>query len=320
MSSILPLASIGETFWSVLEVGVPLAIAALYLKRAHTLGRERRPVPGWRQFCFGLGMVVVGGSVAGPIDDQADKLLWVHMIQHLMLADVASLLIVLGFTGPLLQPLLSFRAGRPLRVLTHPVVAISAFTINLYIWHIPFLYQAVLTDTPLHVFEHLLFLSTGIMLWMPLFGPLPKPQWFGKGAHVIYTVGIWAPSMIMANVFMWADTIFYPDYTKTAEAAGISAIADQSTSGAILMAECTFLALGVFAWVFLRWAKEDIEKQDLLDLAIDRQFELTPARASRAVAAGRGPELRARIEAGGKLPPEPPPPSGRSGNPAPAGG
>jgi putative membrane protein len=320
MSSMLPLASLGETFWSVLEVGVPLAIAALYLKRAHTLGRERRPVPGWRQLCFGLGMIVVGGSLAGPIDDQADKLLWVHMIQHLMLADVASLLIVLGFTGPLLQPLLSFRAGRPLRVLTHPVVAISAFTLNLYIWHIPFLYQAVLTDTPLHVLEHLLFLSTGIMLWMPLFGPLPKPQWFGKGAHVIYTIGIWLPAMIMANVFMWADTVFYPDYTATAEAAGITAIADQSTSGAILMAECTFLALGIFAWVFLRWAKEDIEKQDLLDLAIDRHYELTSERAARAVAAGRGPELRARIEAGGSLPLEPAAPSGRSaGGPAPAG-
>ena len=106
-------------------------------------------------------MVVVGASLAGPIDDQADKLLWVHMIQHLMLADVASLLIVFGFTGPLLQPLLKFRAGRPLRVLTHPVVAITAFTLNLYIWHIPFLYQAVLTDTPLHVLEHLLFPAPG---------------------------------------------------------------------------------------------------------------------------------------------------------------
>jgi cytochrome c oxidase assembly factor CtaG len=175
-------------------------------------------------------------------------------------------------------------------------VAISLFTLNLYIWHIPVLYQAVLTDTSLHVLEHLLFIGTGILLWMPLFGPLPKPQWFGKGAHAIYTVGIWAPAMIMANVFMWSDVVFYPDYTATAEAAGITAIADQSTSGAILMAECTFLALGIFAWVFLRWAKEDIEKQDLLDLAIDNGFELTSARASRAVAAGRGPELRARIE------------------------
>jgi cytochrome c oxidase assembly factor CtaG len=309
MSASLPVASVISTFWSVMEVAVPLAVAAAYLKRANRLADEGRPVPIWRQLCFAAGIIVIGGSVAGPIDDQADKLLWVHMIQHLLLADVASLLIVLGFTGPLLQPLLTFRAGRPLRRLTHPVVAISLFTFNLYLWHIPFLYQAVLTNESLHVFEHLLFLSTGVLLWMPLFGPLPKPQWFGKGAHVIYTIGIWAPSMIMANVFMWSDVVFYPDYTATAEAAGITAIADQSTSGAILMGECTFLALGIFAWVFLRWAKEDIEKQDLLDLAIDHHVELTAARAARAVAAGRGPELRARIEAGQSIPDRPPPAS-----------
>jgi cytochrome c oxidase assembly factor CtaG len=299
-----------DTFWSIMEFAVPLALALAYEARARKLASEGRPVPVWRQVMFGAGLVVICGSLLGPIDDEADKLLWVHMIQHLLLADVASLFIVFGFTGPLLQPLLSFRAGRPLRVLTHPVVAISLFTFNLYLWHIPFLYQAVLTDTSLHVLEHLLFLSTGILLWMPLFGPLPKPQWFGKAAHVIYTVGIWVPGMVMANVFMWSDTIFYPDYSATAEAAGITPIADQSTAGAILMGECTILALCIFAWVFLRWAKEDIEKQDLLDLAIDNHFELTSARAERAVAAGRGPELRARIEAGGSRQGPPPPATG----------
>ena len=300
MSPALPLADVLDTFWTVLEVAVPLGLAAVYLTRAYRLGTEGRPVPGWRQLCFGLGMVSCGVALAGPVDVESEKLLWVHMIQHLILADVASLLIVLGFTGPLLQPLLRFRAGRPLRRLTHPVVAISLFTFNLYLWHIPVLYQAVLNDIPVHVIEHLLFLGTGILLWMPLFGPLPKPEWFGKGAHVSYTVGIWAPAMVMANVFMWSDIVFYPDYTATAEAAGITAIADQSTSGAILMGECTILALGIFAWVFLRWAKEDIEKQDLLDLAFVKHVELTDARAARAVAAGRGPELRARIEADGE--------------------
>jgi putative membrane protein len=295
-----------DTFWSIMEFAVPLALALGYEARARKLATEGRPVPVWRQVMFGAGLVVVCASLLGPIDDQADKLLWVHMIQHLLLADVASLFIVLGFTGPLLQPLLSFRAGRPLRRLTHPVVAISLFTANLYLWHLPFLYQAVLTDTTLHVLEHLLFLTTGILLWMPLFGPLPKPQWFGKAAHVVYTVGIWLPGMVLANVFMWSDVIFYPDYSASAEAAGIAPIADQSTAGSILMGECTILALAIFAWVFLRWAKEDIERQDLLDLAIDNHFELTSARAARAVAAGRGPELRARIEAAAQ-PPEPPP-------------
>lgn len=292
------MSSIVDTFWQVMSIAVPVGLAAAYYKRVHRLGVERRPVPGWRQACFLAGMIVIAAAIASPVEEESKKLVYVHMIQHLLLADIASLLIVFGFTGPLLQPLLKFRAGRPLRALTHPVVAISIFTFNLYLWHTPPLYDAVLRSESLHVLEHLLFIGTGILLWMPLFGPLPKPQWFGKAGHVIYTVGIWLPGMVLANALMWSDSIFYPAYSKTSEAAGITPIADQSTAGAILMIECTILALCIFGWVFLRWAKEDIERQDLVDLAIDHDYELTSARAARAVAAGRGPELRARIEAG----------------------
>ena len=287
-----------DQFWAIVSIAVPLALAGAYLKRAHRLGVERRPVPGWRQFCFGLGMVVICAAIASPVEEESVKLVSVHMVQHVLLADIASLLLVLGLTGPLLQPLLTWRWGRPLRKLTQPVTAISIFTFNLFLWHSPPLYQAVLRSESLHVLEHLLFIGTGILLWMPLFGPLPKPAWFGKSAHVIYTVGIWLPAMVLANALMWSDSVFYPAYSTTAEAAGISPIADQSTAGAILMGECMLLALGIFAWVFLRWAKEDIEKQDLLDLAQDHHFDLTSARAERAVAAGRGTQLRERIEAG----------------------
>jgi len=291
-----------DTFWAVVSIAVPLMLAGAYLKRAHRLGAERRPVPGWRQLCFGLGMVVICAAIASPVEEESKKLVSVHMVQHVLLADIASLLLVLGLTGPLLQPLLAYRWGRPLRKLTHPVAAIAIFTVNLFLWHSPLLYQAVLHSESLHVLEHLLFIGTGILLWMPLFGPLPKPAWFGKGAHVVYTIGIWLPAMVLANVLMWSDTVFYPDYSAGAEAAGVSPVADQSTAGAILMTECMLLALGIFAWVFLRWAREDTARQELIDLARDRQVELDPARAARAVAAGREEELRARIERGFAVP------------------
>jgi putative membrane protein len=273
----------------------PLVLAAAYLMRAHTLKSEGRPVPVWRQLCFGLGMVAILAAV-GPLEGKAGELVLAHMVQHLLLADVASLLLVLGFTGPLLQPLLQNRLAHALRFLTHPVVAISLFTANLFLWHAPPLYEAVLSSVPLHEAEHLSFIATGMLLWMPLFGPLPKPTWFGKAAHVVYAAGIWLPAMILANALMWSDSIFYPAYSATAESHGIEPIADQSTAGAILMGECMVLALALFAWVFLRWAREDTERQNLLDLADGLGVPLTPERATRAVAAGRGAELKRRIE------------------------
>ncbi len=286
-----------DFFWTVTSVVVPLAFAAAYLKRAHTLSGQGRPVPVWRQLCFTTGILLIAVAVSGPVEDLAAELVTAHMLQHLLLADVVSLLIVLGLTGPVMQPLLQNRWTRPLRHLAHPVAAISIFTVNLYLWHSPPLYQAVLHNETLHALEHMLFIGTGVLLWMPLFGPLPKPQWFGKAAHVVYTIGIWLPAMVLANTLMWSDTVFYPDYTQTALSHGLEPIADQSTAGAILMIECMVMALVLFGWIFLRWAKEDIEKQDLLDLAHDQEFELTSARAARAVAAGRGQELRKRIEA-----------------------
>jgi cytochrome c oxidase assembly factor CtaG len=288
--------AIANQLWIVAEVVVPLALAAAYLLRAQRLAREGRAVPAWRQLCFGCGMLVVCAATSSPVEDQAAQLISAHMVQHLLLADLASLLFVLGLTGPMLQPLLANRLARPLRALTQPIAAISIFTANLFLWHTPPLYQAVLHSNFLHLFEHLSFIATGMLLWMPLFGPLPKPEWFGRAAHVLYTAGIWLPAMALANVLMWSDTDFYPAYAAGARAHGIEPIADQSTAGAILMIECMMMALALFAWVFLRWAADDTERQDLLDLATDRQVELSSARAARAVAAGGGDRLRERIE------------------------
>ena len=62
------------------------------------------------------------------------------------------------------------------------------------------------------------------------------------------------------------------------------------------MVEESILTLCLFCWLFLRTAREGEERQDLLDFAHSRGLELTDARAARAVAAGRGPELHRRLQ------------------------
>ena len=64
------------------------------------------------------------------------------MAQHLAMADLGTLLLVLGLTGPLLQPLLATRLARALRWLAHPVVAFGLWAVDLYVWHLPALYEA----------------------------------------------------------------------------------------------------------------------------------------------------------------------------------
>lgn len=65
--------------------------------------------------------------------------------------------------------------------------------------------------------------------------------------------------------------------------------------------------LAVFVWVLLRWGHEDTERQELIDLAERLQVPLSDQRAARAAAAGRGTELRRRLEeeASRRGPPQP---------------
>ncbi len=218
------------------------------------------------------------------------------MTEHLLLGDIAALLIVLGLTGPLIAPILRIKLFDRLRILAHPLIAFPLWAIDLYVWHLPVFYEAALRHAGVHALEHAMFLGFGINMWMCLFGPLPMPSWFGNGAKLGYIVAVRLTGTVLGNVFLWSGTVFYPYYIHGDAVWHISPIADQNLAGAIMMIEESILTLCLFCWLFLRTAKQGEERQDLLDFAQSHGLELSEERAARAVGAGRGPELRKRLE------------------------
>ena len=301
----LPFAHFAGAFLP-LEVIPVTAAGILYWHRVMVLSWDGRRVPLWRQLCFGGGLLTIAIALFSPIGHIADELVIAHMVEHLMIGDLAALLLVLGLTRSLLQPILAIPVFNRLQILVHPAVAFPLWALNFYLWHIPALYQDAYGAASVHALEHTSFLFFGCLMWMPVFGPLPKPQWFGAGWKVAYVVAVRFTGAILGNVLMWSGTVLYPIYAPGERYWGISAIADQSTAGVIMMIEGTFLALGVLAWVFFEVAREGTEKQDLLDLARRRGVPLDERRAQRAVAAGHGALLADRLSAAGDDPePEP---------------
>jgi cytochrome c oxidase assembly factor CtaG len=159
------------------------------------------------------------------------------------------------------------------------------------------LYQAALHHSGLHAVEHAMFIGFGVNMWMPLFGPLPMPSWFGSAWRLGYVLGVRLIGAVLANVFVWSGTVFYPAYRAGERYWGVDPISDQVAAGAVVMVEGSILTLILFAWLFLRAARQGEERQALLDFAGSRGLELSEARATRAVAAGRGGLLRERLEA-----------------------
>jgi putative membrane protein len=290
----LPTAHVAGVF-APIEV-IPLTVAAiLYWHRAMVLSWDGRPLPVWRQVCFGSGLATIAIALFSPIGHISEELVIAHMGEHLLLGDIATLLLVFGLTRSLLQPLLAIRVFNRLQVLTHPAVAFPLWAFNLFLWHIPAIYDAAYGTAPIHALEHTTFVFFGCLMWMPVFGPLPKPEWFGAGWKVGYVVAVRFTGAILGNVLMWSGSVLYPIYGPGERYWGISPLADQSTAGVLMMVEGTFLALGVLAWVFFEVAREGTEKQRLLDLARERGVPLDERRAQRAVAAGHGALLEERL-------------------------
>ncbi len=166
----------------------------------------------WRQWVFGAGLLVVWVAIASPLAPLAEDLQTAHMVQHVLLGDIAAVLLVLGLTGPMLQPLLAAPGLRHLRVLAHPGVALA--------------YPVV------HALEHASFLVAGIGIWAAVLGPLPKPAWFSGVWQLVYVLVMRVAGGLLANLLIWSSTVFYPSYETSAAQRGVTPLTDQNLSGA----------------------------------------------------------------------------------------
>jgi putative membrane protein len=278
-----------------LQLVGPAVAAWAYWRRARTLSERGTPVATWRQACWYGGLALIAVTLSSPIAIISDELFAVHMVEHLLIADLGALLLVLGLTGPLLAPMLRIRELRWLRVLGHPAVALPLWAIDFYVWHLPLLYQGAIANDWVHALQHMLFLTCGIAMWMALLGPLPKPAWFGNVARLAYIVLVRLIESVLANVLLWSGTVLYPRYAAGERKWHVTALNDQSVAGAIMMIEGSVLTIALFGWLFLRAARESEERDELRELAAASGVDLDERRAARAVAAGRGHALRERI-------------------------
>lgn len=278
------------TSWSFepLELAPAVLVAVAYGVRARTL-RRGTPVPAPRIAVFALGLVLLVLALASPVAALGeDEFLFFHMLQHVVLGDLAPLCLLAGLTGPLLRPLLSLRPVERLRALANPVVALPLWAAILVAWHVPALYEGAVRHSSLHALEHVFFLAGGIVVWLPVLETLPAPEWFGTGAKLGYVACVRAVETVFGNVFAWSGTVFYGVYVHPDGRWGISAAHDQNLAGIVMMAEGGLVTVVALAWLFLRLAQEGDARQELLERGLD------PRVVRRAVRYRRWEDLAGR--------------------------
>ena len=214
--------------WSV-EPLVPLALAVVtlfYLSGWLRLRRRGRPelASVARLAAFLLGVQILNLALTSPLDHVADHyLLSVHMVQHVLIGDVAPILLTLGVMGPLAlfvipRPILRASA-RPrvrtvLRALGRPWVAFVAWSVVTCGWYVPAAYAFALSSGWGHWAMQLSIIVTGLGVWAHIIGIVPRMR-MSHARRAAYAVGLLAVGMVVSEVLFLADPL-YPLYVRPA--------------------------------------------------------------------------------------------------------
>ena len=166
-------------------VTAAVAVAALlYLWGAWRVRRDHpaRPWPGWRTGMFLGGLAVIVIAIQSGIGSYDDVLFWDHMIQHLMLLMIAPPLLVLGQPFTLLlhasrNPLHTWSKrvlrSRVASFLTWPPFGLALYIVTVVGTHLTSLADVIITNQTVHNAEHVLYLVTGYLFFLPLLGREP---------------------------------------------------------------------------------------------------------------------------------------------------
>jgi cytochrome c oxidase assembly factor CtaG len=221
-----------------------LAAAALAAAAYVWAARNDRPTR-LRALAFFGGVLVVAAALNSPLETiAAERLLLVHLLQNALVADVATLLVLLGLT-PKMRDWVNAHGGDRLR---------ARFTLPIWLlaWygtHIAGFYDwALRTGWALQI-EHAILIVGGLLFWWPLVsGRLSAP------AAIAYLGAAFVAASFLGLALTFASRPLYSFYETTPRLWGLSPVRDQNLGGILMNAEQTIIflvAIGFYVWRLL---------------------------------------------------------------------
>lgn len=245
---------------------VTIALAGAYLRRwlhvrrAHDSRLADAPV--WRLCCFAGALLCTLIALVSPVDSLAEQLFAMHMVQHILLLDLAPILAILGFTRVLLRPLTRtvHRIERRAGVLASPAFALLLYVGVIWAWHVPGAYDAALRHSGVHVLEHFSFLAAGSLYWWHLLSPIRSRMRLPGLGPVAYMASTKVLVGALGVALAFAPHALYPYYEHHARVWGLSAGDDQAVAGLIMALEQS-LVMGTALVVLLIAALGESERE-----------------------------------------------------------
>jgi cytochrome c oxidase assembly factor CtaG len=245
----------------------PLALlAGVYVWRFAGARREAggRGAGALQAAAFAGAMVALLAALVSPIDGLGEDYLFsAHMVQHVLLGDIAPLLLLLALSRVIMRPLTRrlTRVERALGPLASPATCLALWLLLMYLWHIPALYDGAAQHPLVHLLEHASFFAAGLALWWPLIQPVPMRRSL-TGLQPIAYIGAAKAGLAALGLYLaWSSSALYPYYETTPRIWGLTPVEDQNIGGVVMMVEQSFTLVLVLVVLFMRALVQSEEEQ-----------------------------------------------------------
>lgn len=250
--------------WDASELFLLVLLTGIYALGLYRRWQISQHGMGRRQTAAFVGCLIsLIVALISPLDSLSDVLFSAHMTQHMILILIAAPLFVLSdYPIALLWALPrhwahraahGWQRGRALwRTLTQPIITWMIFTVTLWAWHFPVLYEAALQYPLIHLLEHAAFLTTAGLFWWILFQPTTRKH-VQYGIDVLYLFTTLLQSSALGALLTFSSAPWYPTYATASASAGLTPLADQQLAGVIMWLPGGLLYILLASGYFVAW-------------------------------------------------------------------
>jgi len=235
----------GPDWWVLLCLALALLMYGIGLKRLGLRARRGRTVRLREAGYFFGGWTALALALASPLDIAGASSFSAHMVQHELLMIVAAPLLVRGrplgvwawsmpraWLRPFGGAMRASAVGVVWRGLTRPLHAWLLHFASLWLWHVPFLFQAALLHPAVHALQHASFLFPALLFWWAVIGNNAPER--NPGAAIAYLFTTMLHTSALGALFAMSEHIWYPVYGLGATLYGLSPLEDQQLGGLIM--------------------------------------------------------------------------------------
>jgi putative membrane protein len=270
--------------WSVLAVLSLIGLVA-YLVAVLRLRRTGVTWPWWRTLAFVAGALSILAVTGTRLNGYSMVLFSVHMVQHMVLAMITPILLLLGAPvtlalrtlprgqGAAAAPralLLNFLHGRLTRFLAAPGFTVPLFIASLYGIYFTPIFDALMSNPAGHQFMLAHFVVTGLLFFGPIIALDPWPNTHSHPTRILELL-IPVPFHAFYGVaVMIASSLLVETFAEPPAGWDVDPVGDQTVAGGIAWSFGELPTVIVLIVVLVSWMGSDDRRAKAMDRAADR--------------------------------------------------